>query len=120
MRFRKLRIAWSVFWGVACVLLIALWVRSYLWIDSITMPIGTKSAAQVGAAGSRVFVQFFPNNYAAKRTNATGIESFPLGWSWRTHQFITLPNPSPTPLFGHGRVGPVESLTFPCWISLLL
>jgi hypothetical protein len=29
LRFRKLRIAWSVFWGVACVLLIVLWVRSY-------------------------------------------------------------------------------------------
>jgi hypothetical protein len=29
MRFRKLRIAWSVFWGLACVLLIVLWVRSY-------------------------------------------------------------------------------------------
>jgi|tagenome__1003787_1003787.scaffolds.fasta_scaffold19222441_1 hypothetical protein len=29
MRLRKLRIAWSVFWGLACVLLIVLWVRSY-------------------------------------------------------------------------------------------
>jgi hypothetical protein len=29
MRFRKLRIAWSVGWGIACVLLIALWIRSY-------------------------------------------------------------------------------------------
>jgi hypothetical protein len=29
MRFRKLRIAWSVVWGTAVVLLIALWVRSY-------------------------------------------------------------------------------------------
>ena len=29
MRFRKLRIAWSVFWAMAAVLLIALWVRSY-------------------------------------------------------------------------------------------
>jgi hypothetical protein len=29
MRFRKLRIAWSVFWGVLAVLLIGLWVRSY-------------------------------------------------------------------------------------------
>src|SRR3954471_9786861 len=28
MRYRKLRIAWSVFWGVTCVLLIGLWVRS--------------------------------------------------------------------------------------------
>ena len=37
MRFRKLRIAWSVFWGLAAVLLIVLWVRSYLWMDSTTM-----------------------------------------------------------------------------------
>jgi hypothetical protein len=29
MRFRKLRIAWSAVFGIACVLLIVLWVRSY-------------------------------------------------------------------------------------------
>jgi hypothetical protein len=29
MRFRKLRIAWSVFWALACVLMTVLWVRSY-------------------------------------------------------------------------------------------
>src|SRR5262245_23926767 len=29
MRFRKLRIVWSVVWGLLAVLLIALWVRSY-------------------------------------------------------------------------------------------
>jgi hypothetical protein len=29
MKYRKLRIAWSVGWGIACVLLIVLWVRSY-------------------------------------------------------------------------------------------
>src|SRR6478735_1369740 len=33
MRFRYLRIAWSVFWGMACVLLIVLWVRSYWYWD---------------------------------------------------------------------------------------
>jgi hypothetical protein len=33
MRFRKLRIAWSVFWGLACVLVILLWVRSHSWRD---------------------------------------------------------------------------------------
>ena len=33
MRFRKLRIAWSVFWGLAAVLLIVLWVRSYWCAD---------------------------------------------------------------------------------------
>jgi hypothetical protein len=29
MRFRKLRIAWSVFWGLACVLPVVLWVKDY-------------------------------------------------------------------------------------------
>ena len=35
MRFRKLRIAWSVCAGLAAVLLILLWVRSYSWSDTI-------------------------------------------------------------------------------------
>ena len=34
MKFRKLRIAWSVFWGLAGVLLLVLWVRSYAQHDS--------------------------------------------------------------------------------------
>src|SRR4051812_7203329 len=35
MRFRKLRIAWSVFWGIVAVLLVVLWVRSYLYHDRV-------------------------------------------------------------------------------------
>ena len=34
MTFPKLRIAWSVVWGLACVLLIVLWLRSYWRFDS--------------------------------------------------------------------------------------
>ena len=41
MRYRKLRIAWSVFWGLAAVLLIVLWVRSYWGNDSIAIPQST-------------------------------------------------------------------------------
>jgi hypothetical protein len=37
MRFRKLRIAFSATCSVACVLLIALWVRSYRGGDSISL-----------------------------------------------------------------------------------
>jgi hypothetical protein len=33
MKNRKLRIAWSVAWEVACLLMIALWVRSYGVVD---------------------------------------------------------------------------------------
>jgi hypothetical protein len=32
---RGLQIAWSVWWGILCVLLVVLWVRSYSWIYSI-------------------------------------------------------------------------------------
>jgi hypothetical protein len=35
MKHRKLRIAWSVAWGIAGVLLLALWVRSYWRIDKV-------------------------------------------------------------------------------------
>src|SRR5262245_52748880 len=34
-RFRKLRIAWSVAWSLVAVLLLALWIRSYLRWDLI-------------------------------------------------------------------------------------
>jgi hypothetical protein len=40
MRFRKLRIAWSVVWAVAAVLLIVLWVRSY-WRDDFVSNLDT-------------------------------------------------------------------------------
>jgi hypothetical protein len=35
MRYRKLRIAWSVGCAIACVLLCVLWVRSYYHADKI-------------------------------------------------------------------------------------
>lgn len=35
MRIRKLRIAWSIVCGIACVLLIVLWVRSYWYHEGV-------------------------------------------------------------------------------------
>jgi hypothetical protein len=35
--FRGLRITWSVGFGILCLLLIALWVRSYWWIDCTSL-----------------------------------------------------------------------------------
>ena len=36
MKFRKLRIAWSATFGVLCLLLIVLWMRSYWTIDGVS------------------------------------------------------------------------------------
>ena len=41
MKYRKLRIAWSLAWGVLAILLVVLSVRSYRWIDELSVPITT-------------------------------------------------------------------------------
>ena len=38
MKYRKLRFAWSVAWGVVAVLLCVLWVRSYSQSDTLEAP----------------------------------------------------------------------------------
>ena len=50
VRCRKLRTAWSVGWGVACLLLIALWVRSHWWCDLLAY---TKGQTYVAVAAGR-------------------------------------------------------------------
>ena len=44
MRYRKLRITWTAICLIACVLLIALWVRSYWWLDKVSFPTSTTIA----------------------------------------------------------------------------
>jgi hypothetical protein len=51
MRFRKLRIVWSVAWGLACLLLVTLWVRSYQFQDSC---VGYIPGTNFIAAGSQL------------------------------------------------------------------
>jgi hypothetical protein len=54
MRFRKLRIAWSVGCGVACVLLIVLWVRSYWWWDTAVGPMSPTKTLIVFSSSGRL------------------------------------------------------------------
>jgi hypothetical protein len=64
MRFRKLRIAWTVFWGLACILLIVLWVRSHAIRDSAFWPknkFGMEINSMKGHAVLFVVFQPFPN-----------------------------------------------------------
>jgi len=37
MKYRKLRIAWSIAWGLACMLMVVLSVRSRSWMDTATL-----------------------------------------------------------------------------------
>jgi hypothetical protein len=47
MRFRKLRIAWSVFWGLVFVLLIVLWVRSYWQFDLVLVRLSASNDVRI-------------------------------------------------------------------------
>src|SRR6185436_7674145 len=50
MKHHKLRIAWSVAWGVVAVLLCVLWVRSYSWADTLAFPVTSTHLLGVGSA----------------------------------------------------------------------
>ncbi len=54
MKYRKLRIAWSVAWGIACVLLIVLWVRSYTWNDLIMYRLTAQKSIQFQSIRGRL------------------------------------------------------------------
>lgn len=54
MRFRKLRTAWSVFWGMATVLLIVLWVQSYFRVNKLWRPTATNNGWIVWTFRGRV------------------------------------------------------------------
>lgn len=83
MRFRKLRIAWSVAWGIVAVLLIALWVRSYWWSDSIVADFTTSLCTQVDSGyGICAFVisnHKLPGNTWVVHSDSVHNPRFPYG-----------------------------------------
>src|SRR4051794_27557103 len=62
LRFRKLRITWSMFWGLACVLLVVLWTRSHFQRDSLSWTVGSTGELQI--ASFRGGVTLFSGPYS--------------------------------------------------------
>jgi hypothetical protein len=50
---RALRIAWTAFWAIAAFLLLAMWVRSYWWIDDAIGPISSTHVLVLGSDSGR-------------------------------------------------------------------
>lgn len=59
-RFRKLRVAWSATWTLAAVLLVAIWVRSYYYVDSIDSLFGRPVAVSSSAGFVCVYASKAP------------------------------------------------------------
>jgi hypothetical protein len=114
MRFRKLRIAWSVFWGLACVLLVVLWVRSYWWTQVGSSPFTEKWSISYGSYPGVIAI--------GVRSQLSGDDSTPLTMDadewWFVQQLRGSPAYSSRVLgyFGYG--GGVVAL--PYWFAVLL
>src|SRR4051812_46227316 len=69
MRYRKLRIAFSVTCGIACVLLIVLWLRSYWLVEHF---LWNRTAESFG-------ISIYPGQVSLESVN--GPVMMPMGWS---------------------------------------
>jgi hypothetical protein len=49
MKYRKLRIAWSVAWGSVCLLMIVFWVRGNSWLDGILVGIKPSTSISISS-----------------------------------------------------------------------
>jgi hypothetical protein len=84
MRFRKLRFAFSAACVIACALLIALWARSYWWIDVVEV----SDWYEIGSVWGEISIMNYdstisqgdPWSYAAIETSVLKID----GSNWGT------------------------------------
>src|SRR3954451_11071314 len=60
MKFRKLRIAWSAACGIACVLLIVLWVRSYWCCYTVIVPLSSNRGVVAQQSNNGILAFRFP------------------------------------------------------------
>jgi hypothetical protein len=88
MRFRNLRIAWSVAWGLVAVLLCVLWARSYWQWDSVK--VRTSFRNQMNVWSKMGFIHSY-TGFRGGITPSVEVLSFPVssfphveqwGWKW--------------------------------------
>jgi hypothetical protein len=79
MRFRKLRIAWSVAWGLLAVLLIVVWVRSYWTLDMVSGGDPSSASPTLTALYSNMGTIYFGRVSASPRSLAS------MTTNWRLH-----------------------------------
>ncbi len=72
MKHRKLRIAWSVVWGLVALLLVVLWARSYWKSDEIAGCVSNTGVIILADAGSVQWVYIYDPHLA----------STPQGWRY--------------------------------------
>jgi len=106
VRYRKLRIAWSVAWGIALLLFIPLWARSY-WFDSAFEAQRQRTFVIVALAGgvARIHGQADFSNLPTRMRWGFSNDPHKSSQPFWVPELILDPNPE----FGYG-------LITPCWL----
>jgi hypothetical protein len=76
MKYRKLRIAWSVACGVSAVLLVMLWARSYRYWDQLYTPICLEAYTSADWEGRIITIESATERKVASWSAGGGV------WQW--------------------------------------
>ena len=123
MKYRKLRIAWSVTWGVMAVLLCVLWIRSYWWYERIVFGLGNNNGFHAShVVGQLRFIAFDDSNvngFWQPANSVWGRAQWPVD-EWRASESHKKDLPA-SPLGFGGRIWPARFLLFvPYWFLVLI
>ena len=115
MKYRKLRIAWSVAWGLVAVLLCVLWVRSYIAHDLVH---GNGTASYFILRSERGLCMF------TAVPNLSALTSFDE-WEYDSDTDVALENSRWRPHFTYNPIGtvavvPSVEIVVPAWMAALL
>jgi hypothetical protein len=102
MKFRNLRIVWSVVCGLVSVLLVVLWVRSIWWVEGLIVPLTANQSLVIGSVVGTFALgmdspsdEFFHQRRADEWEKSTqyasrGIPSFIWGGYFDEHDGIVI------------------------------
>jgi hypothetical protein len=107
---RYVRITWTVCCGIACVLLLALWVRSNYRVEQIFVPITRSTYFSAGS---------MPNAFGFEISNKSPTDT----WAWLSmtaHGWLAIRDPTASPWSGSGffRIS-TASIVMPYWFGAL-
>jgi hypothetical protein len=112
MKFRKLRVAWAIACGIACVLLLYLWIRSYWRWDELIVRIPTSNKMSV--LTNHIEAISLKGRIRIHVFTAYGNSSYLEFTSFRVTNFPAIPNWSLGIERGHC------SATCPHWFAIML
>lgn len=104
---KALRLAWTAFCGLVCVLLVVLWVQSFWSGNELQGVIGSKRL-QLDSATGRVWAYIYPDALSLNPNRA-----------WVRYRLWPPPQPPHEWYFGRLKAGEFK-ISLPAWIPLVL